>query len=323
MATQARSPFHHPQAEDGQGACRTGHDDVEFRQAVRQVGQLHGAGRKTVGQDFGALGRAVGHDHAARALRGKVGGAQFNHFARADEQRAGLVQVAEHAFGQADGGGGHGHRLRADGGLRPHFLGHRERALEHLVQQGAQRPGFAGGAHGVFHLTDDLGFTQHHGIQAAGHAESVTHGVVLMMAVQVWAQRAGVQAVVFSQPGGQLIGNVAVSGAIDLGAVTGGQDGGFADGTAECRTQAFQRGLDQIDGHGHAFANRNRRGRVVQTEGKDSYRHGGCVNDCHEITGRLYPCGLSPAQFRPQPRRCVAPIRAIHPTVRAETGAEK
>ncbi|KAG1389089.1 hypothetical protein G6F58_013371 [Rhizopus delemar] len=45
-----------------------------------------------------------------------------------------------------------------------------------------------------------------------------------MVAIQVRAQRAGVQAVVFSQPGGQLIGNVAVSGAVDFGAVTGGQD---------------------------------------------------------------------------------------------------
>ncbi|MCY1526970.1 hypothetical protein D9M68_620200 [compost metagenome] len=201
-------------------------------------------------------------------------GAQFDHFARADEQRAGLVQVAEHALGQADGGGGHGYRLRPDGGLRPHFLGHREGALEHLVQQGAQGPGFAGGAHRVFHLAHDLGFAQHHGVQAAGHAESVAHGVVLVMAVQVRAQRAGVQAVVFSQPGGQLIRHVAVGRAIDLGPVTGGQDRGFAHGAAERRAQAFQGGLYQIDGHGHAFADRNRRGRVIQTEGKDSYRHG-------------------------------------------------
>ncbi|KAG0905138.1 hypothetical protein G6F32_017204 [Rhizopus arrhizus] len=94
-----------------------------------------------------------------------------------------------------------------------------------------------------------------------------------MVAIQARAQRAGVQAVVFSQPGWQLIGNVAVSGAVDFGAVTGGQDGGFADRAPKRRTQAFQRGLDQIDGHGHAFANRNRRGRVIQTEGEDSYRH--------------------------------------------------
>ncbi len=141
------------------------------------------------------------------------------------------------------------------------------------MQQGAQGTGFAGGTHRVLHLAHDLGFAQHHGIQAARHAEGVTHGVVLMMAIQVRAQRAGVQAVVFGQPGGQLIRHVAVGRAVDLGAITGGQDGGFADGAAERRTQAFEGGLDQIDGHGHALADRYRRGRVIQTEGKDSYRH--------------------------------------------------
>ena len=273
VAAQARGPLHHPQAEDGQGACRTGHDHVELGQAVGQVGQLHGAGRKTVGEDLGALGRAVGHHHAARTLRGKVRGAQLDHFARADEQRAGLVQIAEHAFGQADGGGGHGHRMGANSGLRTHFLGHREGALEQLMQQSAQRAGLVGGTHGIFHLTQNLGLAQDHGIQTAGHAERMADGVVLVMAVQVRAQRAGVQAVVLGQPGRQLVGDVAVGRAIDLGAVTGGEDRGFAHGAAERRAQAFQRGLHQIDGHGHAFADRNRRGRVIQTEGKDSYRH--------------------------------------------------
>ncbi len=103
----------------------------------------------------------------------------------------------------------------------------------------------------------------------------MAHGVVLVVAVQVRTQRAGVQAVVLGQPGRQLIGHVAVGRAIDLGPVTGRQDRGFAHRTAERRTQPFQRGLHQIDGHGHAFADRNRRGRVIQTEGKDCYRHEG------------------------------------------------
>ncbi|CUJ48692.1 Uncharacterised protein [Achromobacter xylosoxidans] len=267
VAAQARGPFHHPQTEDGQGAGRTGDHHVEFGQALGQVRQLHGAGREPVGQQLGALGRAIGHHHAARTLRGEVGGAQLDHFARADEQRAGLVQVAEHAFGQAHRGGGHGHRLRADGGLRTDFLGHREGALEHLVQQRAERTGFASRAHGVLHLADDLGFAQHHGIEPAGHAEGVAHGVVLLVAVQMRAQRAGIEPVVLGQPRGQLVGHVAIGGAIDFGAVAGRQDGGFAHRPAERGTQAFQRRLDQIDGHGHAFADRNRRGRVIQTEG--------------------------------------------------------
>ena len=165
---------------------------------------------------------------------------------------------------------------------------HREGALEHLVQQRAERTGLAGRAHGVLHLAHDLGLAQHHGIQAAGHAEGVTHGVVLVMTIEVRAQGAGVEPVVVGQPGRQLLGHMAVGRAIDLGAVTGREDGGFADRAAEGRAQSVQRGPDQIDGHGHAFANRDRRGRVIQTEGKDSYRHvgrmGGPPCTCEYVT---------------------------------------
>src|SRR3546814_6354742 len=61
--------------------------------------------------------------------------------------------------------------MRADGGLRTDFFGHRESALKKLMQQSAQRAGLLGRAHGVFHLTENLRLAQHHGIQPAGHAK--------------------------------------------------------------------------------------------------------------------------------------------------------
>ena len=54
---------------------------------------------------------------------------------------------------------------------RAHFLGDRERALEHLVQRGAERAGGVGLAHRLLHLAEDLRLAEHHRIEPAGDAE--------------------------------------------------------------------------------------------------------------------------------------------------------
>ena len=76
------------------------------------------------------------------------------------------------------------------------------------MQQRAQRAGLVGRAHRVFHLAQDLRLAQHHGIQAAGHAERMAHGIVVLVAVQVRAQGRGFQPVVLSQPGRQMLGHL-------------------------------------------------------------------------------------------------------------------
>jgi hypothetical protein len=98
------------------------------------------------------------------------------------------VETLENALRQANRGGGHRHRMRADLGLAAHFLGHRERALEQLVQVRAQRAGLTGGAHRVLQLPQDLRFAEHHRVQAAGHAERMAHGFRLGQRVQVRRQ---------------------------------------------------------------------------------------------------------------------------------------
>ena len=123
------------------------------------------------GIDPHALGR-----HARRA-RCEVRCHQLDHFAGADEQHLGLAQILEQLRGQAHRRRGHADRVRADLGGGAHLLGHREAALEHLVQRDAQRTGILGGAHCVFYLAQDLRFTQHHRIQTTGDAERVARGV--------------------------------------------------------------------------------------------------------------------------------------------------
>jgi hypothetical protein len=55
----------------------------------------------------------------------------------AAEQHPRLGEVLEQLAGQAHGGGGHADGVGADLGGAAHFLGHREAALEQLVQRRA------------------------------------------------------------------------------------------------------------------------------------------------------------------------------------------
>ena len=72
---------------------------------------------------------------ALAAWRGEVRGDQFDHLAGADEQDLDLAQVLEQLRGQPHRRGGHADRMRADLGRGAHLLGHREGALEQLVQR--------------------------------------------------------------------------------------------------------------------------------------------------------------------------------------------
>ena len=172
----------HALAEDRQRAGGGGDDDVVGGQVVGQIVQRDGAAAEALRQRAGALQGAVGDGDVLGVLRGEMVGAQLDHLAGADEQHVLLVDAGENALRQAHRGGGHGNRVGADRGRCAHFLGHREGALEQLVQQRAQGAGLFGGLHRLLHLPEDLGFAQHHRIQPAGDAEGVLHRFLLAAA---------------------------------------------------------------------------------------------------------------------------------------------
>ena len=133
-------------------------------------------------------------------LGGEMVGAQLDHFAGADEQHVLLVDAGEDALRQAHRGGGHGHRIGADGGGAAHFLGHREGALEQLVQQRAHGAGLLGGFHRLLELAENLGFAQHHGIQPAGDAEGVLYRVLLRQRIKIRLDGMGLELVKIRHP---------------------------------------------------------------------------------------------------------------------------
>ena len=60
--------------------------------------------------------------------------AELDRFTRADEQGGAGVEISEDSVGEGHGGERHRDRTRTDGGVCAHTLGHRERALEQLVE---------------------------------------------------------------------------------------------------------------------------------------------------------------------------------------------
>ena len=183
-------------------------------------------------------------------------GAQFDHFTGADEQHLLRRQAVENSGRQMHGGGGHRHRVGADGGGRTHLLGHGEGLLEQLAQQRAHGPGFFGGARRLLHLTQDLRLAQHHRIEAGGDAEHVTHRILLRMLVEIRVDLLRRQRMVFGQP--VRSGLWIFSRAIQFGAVAGRQDRSFAHGF---RPQQVVQGLAharRVEGHLLADCERGR-----------------------------------------------------------------
>jgi hypothetical protein len=195
-------------------------------------------------------------------LRGEMRHAQFDHFARANEQAGLILDAGEDALGQTHRGGGHGNRIGADFGAGAHFLGYGKGALEQLVQQQAQGAGFFSGLHRLFHLTQNLGFAQHHRIQPGGDAERVLRGLFLRQRIEVRREFVPADLVEIGQPLRHRIGGGGV--AIQLGAVAGRQNGDFA-GVPGFR-QIVQRLHQLLGAERHLLADGERRGVMVNPE---------------------------------------------------------
>jgi len=218
----------------------------------------------------GALERAVGDHQPLGRLRREMRGGEFDHLARADEQHVQIGDLGEDAFGEFDRGGGHADRMGADLGLGAHLFGDRERALEQLVEQGADGAGFVGRTHRLLHLAEDLRFAEHHRIEAAGHAECMADRVLLGQRIQMGRDLFGLELVVIGQPFRDLRMGVGdrsgIERAIQLGAVAGRDNGRFLHRLPERRAQARQRAADRFGRETHALADRKRCGVMVESE---------------------------------------------------------
>ena len=214
--------------------------------------------------------RAVGHGHAAGLAGGEVRGHQLDHLAGADEQHAGLAQVLEQLGGQAHRGGGHADGVRADLGGRAHVLRDREGPLEHLVQRGAERAGRVGLAHGLLHLAEDLRLAQHHRIEPTGYAKGMAGSLPVFKDVCMVRELVAAHAAHLRQPVHRGHHHLGRRGAVELGAVARGDEGGL--GThVQSLAQGVQRRAQLPERERKTTAQIDGRGRVVQAEGEDAH----------------------------------------------------
>jgi hypothetical protein len=174
------------------------------------------------------------------------------------------LMLGKDALGQPHRGRGHRHRIGADLGAGAHFLGDREGALEQLVQQQAECAGFLGGGDRLLHLSKDLGFAEHHRIEARGDAERVLRGLFARQRIQVGCEFAAVDVVEVGQPLRDVVGRGRVE--VQLGAVAGRQDRDF--GGAPALRQVVQRLHQFFGAERHLLADRERRSMVVDPEGE-------------------------------------------------------
>ena len=161
---------------------------------------------------------------------------------------------------------------RADLGRRAHFLGDRERALEQLVQRGAERAGLVGLAHRLLHLAEDLRLAEHHRVEAAGDAERMARRRPSLQHVRVVTQGAGWRR--RPMPASQSTVGATSEGSradIDLGAVAGREDRHLTARARDRPRNAFSVPFELVGREREPAAQIERRGRVVEPEGKDAH----------------------------------------------------
>jgi hypothetical protein len=151
-----------------------------------------------------------------------------------------------------------------------------EGVLEEPIQHRAETAGVVRLLPGLLQLPEDLCFTQHQGVQPAGHADQVARRVLALVGVEMLIQLAGRDAVGAVHPIEQLFLARPRGQAVDLRAIAGAQDQHFLD--AGERAQLLDPGgilragycdpLPDLDG-----------GRVV-TDSDRKKRHGQKVSRC-------------------------------------------
>ena len=114
------------------------------------------------GEFDGAFVRAVGDEDRAGAARDEALGGDAAHFAGADEHDLAVAEVAEDFLCEFDCDAADRGGAFLDGCLGADFFADAECALEETVEHAGGRAGIESGLVGLFHLTEDFRFAEHH-----------------------------------------------------------------------------------------------------------------------------------------------------------------
>ena len=219
---------------------------------------------------------------SARLLRGEVRRDEFDHLARADEERCvARSSRSKMRSRQAHRRGGHRDAGRADRGARAHRLRDRERAVERLVAAAcracrrlrprARRPSSARGS-AARRAPSNRGRSRH-GTRGAPHSPSTCQYQCgsSASAASDGGRRSSARAR-RAAPGIASAGLVA--GRVDLGAIAGRQHDRVRQRAREATGQRAQRRRELLGRDRDALPQRQRRRGMVESEGQKSHGMG-------------------------------------------------
>ena len=142
------------------------------------------------------------------------------------EQQILLSEGSEDMLGEVHRHGTDRDVTALDAGVSANVFGNVEGALEGLVQRATGVARLQRDVIGFLHLAENLGFTQHHRVQAAGHAEEVFEALGLAAGVEFGGQRFGKRASFEEKTaqGFERGRGLAVGGGVQLDPVAGRED---------------------------------------------------------------------------------------------------
>ena len=267
----AEGGLHVALVQDGIRAAGGRDHDIRLAQVRGDLIEADGVGLELSRQLVGAAHGAVGDDHAPGAMFMQVARHELDGLTGADEQHRQFVEAREHLAREAHRRVGDGHGVVADVGLGAYLLGHGEAELEQPVQALAGSPGRPRQLVSVLDLAQDLRLAEDLGVEAAGNPEQVLHGGVALVPVEAGMHVWIVGAAFRCEPMRQGRAVFALQLGVDLGAVAGGEDDGFAHARqTQDRAQARR---DLLRREAHALAHGDRGGEMADSEGEE--RHGG------------------------------------------------
>ena len=154
-------------------------------------------------------------------------GDQFVGFSRADQEHGLFTQLGKNMPRKIDGGECDGYWVGADGRIGADLFGHFEGLLKESVENFPSGACLVCRRERLFHLAENLGFTEDHRVEPRRDSKGVLHCLFIRQCIDRSPKIGLGKAAVVAQPVKHPIGCFGCLMAVDLGAVAGGENSCF------------------------------------------------------------------------------------------------
>ena len=264
----------HALGDHGGGRGGGAHDDVDTAEAAGQLLEGQYVAAELLCELLRACDRPVRESDGPGFAAAQGLGRFLRNLAGPDGQHMTFAEVPENLLRERNGHGGHTHLTFADGGFAAHDLGGVQRLLENPVEHRAD--GSRRLRHGIgrLHLSKNLGFADHLGVEPGGDFKQMDHRVAVGPPERDRGKGLLREVLEAAELGGDMGAGLRIHrGDVDLDAVAGvehtelGDRAGRAQG---CR----QRGLF-LGGQGEALTPLDRRGVMAGADEEELRRRRG------------------------------------------------